>query len=90
VSQGHPALATGGAGDVSSGICGRALGAVARKRAGALAALLHGHAARLWVDAHGGADRGLLAREVADYVPAALARLRAGQRSAPKRSNAER
>jgi NAD(P)H-hydrate repair Nnr-like enzyme with NAD(P)H-hydrate dehydratase domain len=47
-----------------------------RQRAAALAALLHGHAARRWVDAEGGADRGLLAREVADYVPQALARLR--------------
>jgi ADP-dependent NAD(P)H-hydrate dehydratase / NAD(P)H-hydrate epimerase len=79
VSQGHPALATGGAGDVLSGICGALLVALPRQRAGALAALLHGHAARLWVDAQAGADRGLLAREVADYVPQALARLRAGQ-----------
>lgn len=80
VSQGHPALATGGSGDVLSGICGALLVGLPRLRAGALAAVLHGHAARLWVDAQGGADRGLLAREVADFVPQALARLRAGHR----------
>jgi ADP-dependent NAD(P)H-hydrate dehydratase / NAD(P)H-hydrate epimerase len=77
VSEGHPVLATGGAGDVLSGICGALLVGLPRLRAGALAALLHGHAARLWVAAHGGAERGLLARELADYVPQALARLRA-------------
>jgi len=75
VSQGHPVLATGGSGDVLSGICGALLVWLPRLRAGALGALLHGHAARLWVDARGGADRGLLAHEVADYVPEALARL---------------
>jgi hydroxyethylthiazole kinase-like uncharacterized protein yjeF len=82
VSEAHPALATGGAGDVLSGICGALLVGLPRLRAGALAALLHGHAARLWVAAQGGADRGLLAREVADYVPQALVRLRAGHSAA--------
>jgi hydroxyethylthiazole kinase-like uncharacterized protein yjeF len=76
VSEGHPALATGGAGDVLSGICGALLVTLPRLRAGALGALLHGHAARLWVAAHEDADRGLWAREVADHVPEALARLR--------------
>lgn len=77
VSEGHPALATGGSGDVLSGICGALLVHLPRLRAGALAALLHGHAARLWVQAHGGADRGLLARELADHVPQAWAALTA-------------
>jgi ADP-dependent NAD(P)H-hydrate dehydratase / NAD(P)H-hydrate epimerase len=87
VSQGHPVLATGGAGDVLSGICGAFLAAQHSSaqhsaaqhlspcvRAGLLGAVVHGHAARRWVDAHG-ADRGLLAREITDYVPAALGAL---------------
>jgi NAD(P)H-hydrate epimerase len=74
VSQAHPALATGGAGDVLSGICGALLATQPRLRAGLLGAVLHGHAARRWVDAHG-ADRGLLAREITDYVPAAIGAL---------------
>ena len=44
----------------------------------ALGAFLHGRAARLWVEAHGGADRGLFARELADSVPRALASLLRG------------
>lgn len=45
-------------------------------QAGAAAAFVHGEAARLWVNAHAGAERGLLARELADYLPRALAGLR--------------
>jgi hypothetical protein len=44
-------------------------------RAGALGAFVHGRAARLWVAAHDGADRGLFARELADFVPHAIASL---------------
>jgi len=69
VSEGHPALATGGSGDTLAGIVGALLVHLPRLRAAALGVVLHGHAARLWVTAHGGADRGLLAREIADFLP---------------------
>jgi NAD(P)H-hydrate epimerase len=75
VSEGHPALASGGSGDVLAGIAGALIAALGPLRAGALGAFVHGRAARLWVDAHGGADRGLFARELADHVPRALASL---------------
>jgi hydroxyethylthiazole kinase-like uncharacterized protein yjeF len=75
VSEGHPALASGGSGDVLAGITGALIAALGPLRAGALGAFVHGRAARLWVEAHGGADRGLFARELADYVPRALASL---------------
>jgi ADP-dependent NAD(P)H-hydrate dehydratase / NAD(P)H-hydrate epimerase len=75
VSEGHPALAVGGSGDVLSGLCGASIARLGPLRAGALAAFLHGRAARAWVRAHGGADRGLFARELADHVPAAIAEL---------------
>jgi NAD(P)H-hydrate repair Nnr-like enzyme with NAD(P)H-hydrate dehydratase domain len=75
-STGHPALATGGSGDVLSGICGALAVSLPLLQAGAAAAFVHGDAARLWVNAHAGADRGMLARELADYVPEALAGLR--------------
>jgi len=47
--------------------------------AACVAAYVHGAAADAWSSAHGGADRGLLAHEVADGVPevfGALAALR--------------
>lgn len=75
VSEGHPALAIGGSGDVLAGIAGASIAALGPLRAGALGAFVHGRAARLWVDAHGGADRGLFARELADFVPHAFAAL---------------
>jgi ADP-dependent NAD(P)H-hydrate dehydratase / NAD(P)H-hydrate epimerase len=75
-STGHPALATGGSGDVLSGVCGALAVSLPLLQAGAAAAFVHGEAARLWVNAHAGADRGLLARELADYLPRALAGLR--------------
>jgi ADP-dependent NAD(P)H-hydrate dehydratase / NAD(P)H-hydrate epimerase len=75
VSEGHPALAVGGSGDVLSGITGALIAQLGPLRAGALGAFVHGRAARLWVDAHGGADRGLFARELADFVPRALGAL---------------
>jgi ADP-dependent NAD(P)H-hydrate dehydratase / NAD(P)H-hydrate epimerase len=75
-STGHPALATGGSGDVLSGVCGALAVSLPLMQAGAAAAFVHGEAARLWVNAHAGADRGLLARELADHLPEALAALR--------------
>ena len=75
VSEGHPALASGGSGDVLAGITGALVATLGPLRAGVLGAFVHGRAARLWVEAHGGADRGLFARELADFVPRALAAL---------------
>ncbi len=75
VSEGHPVLAIGGSGDVLAGICGASIAALGPLRAGCLGAFVHGRAARLWVAAHGGADRGLFARELADFVPQAFAAL---------------
>jgi NAD(P)H-hydrate repair Nnr-like enzyme with NAD(P)H-hydrate dehydratase domain len=75
VSEGHPALAIGGSGDVLAGITGALIAGLGPLRAGALGAFVHGRASRLWVEAHGGADRGLFARELADFVPRALASL---------------
>lgn len=78
VSEGHPVLASGGSGDVLAGIAGALIAPLGPLRAGALGAFVHGRAARLWVGAHGGADRGLFARELADSVPRALAGLLSG------------
>lgn len=75
VSEGHPALASGGSGDVLAGITGALITTLGPLRAGALGAFVHGRAARAWVQAHGGADRGLFARELADGVPLAIASL---------------
>ncbi len=77
-SAGHPVLASGGSGDVLSGICGALAVELPLLRAGAAAAFLHGRAAQLWSKAHAGADRGLWARELLDYLPAARAELDAG------------
>jgi NAD(P)H-hydrate repair Nnr-like enzyme with NAD(P)H-hydrate dehydratase domain len=68
-------LASAGSGDVLSGICGALAVELPLQRAGAGAAYLHGLAARLWVTAQGGADRGLLAHELLEYLPRARAEL---------------
>jgi len=68
-------LATGGSGDTLTGIVA-ALAVGATPRLAALsAAYLHGRAGELWALRHGGSDRGLLADEVADLVPDAIAEL---------------
>lgn len=87
-STGHPALATGGSGDVLSGVCGALAVSLPLLQAGAAAAFVHGEAARLWVEAHAGADRGLLAREIADFLPEALAGLRGAASSGAASSGA--
>jgi NAD(P)H-hydrate epimerase len=74
-STGHPVLASAGSGDVLSGICGALAVELSLPRAAASAAYLHGLAAQLWVAAHDGADRGLLAHELLDYLPRARAEL---------------
>jgi hydroxyethylthiazole kinase-like uncharacterized protein yjeF len=70
---GTPALATAGSGDVLAGILG-ALAAGSRDpmQAAAAAAYLHGLSGEHWVSVHG-ADRGLLAHEIADGLPGAFA-----------------
>jgi hydroxyethylthiazole kinase-like uncharacterized protein yjeF len=70
ITEGTPALATGGTGDVLAGIVAAFLVHEPARRAAAQAALLHALAGMR--AAHG--DRGLLAREVADAVPGVLAR----------------
>lgn len=82
-SAGHPVLASGGSGDVLAGLCGACSVGLPPRQAAALAAQLHGRAARLWVAAHAGADRGLLARELCDLLPEARAEL-CGVRAAPR------
>jgi NAD(P)H-hydrate epimerase len=82
---GNAALATGGAGDVLSGILGAFLSILDPFEAAWAAVYVHGKAADLWRDAAnvGNArkagqfrDRGLLAHEVADLVVDVLADLR--------------
>jgi hydroxyethylthiazole kinase-like uncharacterized protein yjeF len=73
--SGTPALATAGSGDVLSGITA-AFAALSERpfQAACAAAYVHGASGEHWVQAHG-ADRGLLAHEIADSVPAVLAGL---------------
>lgn len=69
-----PALATGGAGDVLAGVCGAWACHLTLREAAQVAAFLHGRAAERW-SRETGADRGLLAHEVADRIPVELAQL---------------
>jgi hydroxyethylthiazole kinase-like uncharacterized protein yjeF len=74
--SGCPALATAGSGDVLSGICGAFFAALGDPlRAACAAAFVHGRSAEHWCTEQGGADRGLLAHEIADGVPRVLAAL---------------
>jgi len=69
-----PALATGGSGDVLAGIIGALSVSLAPWSAAACGVYLHNWAARRWTRVHG-SDRGLLAHELADSIPDALAEL---------------
>jgi NAD(P)H-hydrate epimerase len=77
IPTGNPAMATGGMGDVLTGVIasliGQGLAPIAAAWAGAY---LHGLAGDLAQAARG--PVGLLAREVADTIPLALARVRSG------------
>ena len=77
VGSPNPILATGGTGDVLAGIFGANLVALPAQQAALAAAALHAEAARLWATSKG-ADRGLLAHELADAVPAVIADLTTG------------
>jgi NAD(P)H-hydrate epimerase len=71
---GSAVLATGGSGDVLTGVIA-ALGCkLAPVDAAFAAAYLHGRSGDRWA-AKTGADRGMLAREIADGIPGALAEL---------------
>jgi ADP-dependent NAD(P)H-hydrate dehydratase / NAD(P)H-hydrate epimerase len=79
---GNAALATAGAGDVLSGVVGALLALLDPFEAAWAAVHLHGRAADLWRSAHDQRegertprDRGLLAHEVADLLPLAVASL---------------
>jgi ADP-dependent NAD(P)H-hydrate dehydratase / NAD(P)H-hydrate epimerase len=68
-----PALATAGSGDTLAGLVGAMLCALPPFDAACAGTFLHAAAAEAWSVTHG--DRGLLASEIADGVPAALAAL---------------
>jgi ADP-dependent NAD(P)H-hydrate dehydratase / NAD(P)H-hydrate epimerase len=73
-AAGTPALATGGAGDVLSGVLGAFACHLAPRDAAISAAHVHARAAECWTkDTE--TDRGLLAHEIADAIPRALAGL---------------
>jgi ADP-dependent NAD(P)H-hydrate dehydratase / NAD(P)H-hydrate epimerase len=71
-----PALATAGSGDLLAGIVAAMTCSMPPFEAACAGVMLHGFAGQAWSDAHGGADRGLLASEIADALPALLARTR--------------
>jgi NAD(P)H-hydrate epimerase len=73
---GGPALATGGSGDVLSGIIAALCCELPPREAAFVGAYLHGAAADAWSLARNGADRGLLAHEIGDQLPAVLGGLR--------------
>jgi NAD(P)H-hydrate epimerase len=78
-TSGNPALAVAGAGDVLAGITAAFACSLPPDRAAIAAVHVHGLAADLWRSRLGGPDRGLLAHEIADAVPAVLAALARGQ-----------
>jgi hydroxyethylthiazole kinase-like uncharacterized protein yjeF len=65
---GGPVLATGGTGDVLSGIIAALLCSLSPQQAAFVGAYLHGAAADAWAGTRG-SDRGLLAHELADELP---------------------
>jgi hydroxyethylthiazole kinase-like uncharacterized protein yjeF len=67
-----PALAAAGAGDVLAGVVAALACSLAPFEAACAGVLLHGLAGQAWSRDHGGADRGLLASEIADAIPGVL------------------
>jgi|CZKU01.1.fsa_nt_gi hydroxyethylthiazole kinase-like uncharacterized protein yjeF len=63
-----PALATAGSGDVLSGIIGALACTLSGFDAACAGVMLHAMAGETWSRAHAGADRGMLASEIADAV----------------------
>ena len=68
--RGSPALATAGSGDVLAGIVGAMLTSLAPFEAACAGVYFHAHAGERWSAKNG--DRGLLAREIAEQLPALL------------------
>jgi NAD(P)H-hydrate epimerase len=80
---GTPAMATAGSGDVLSGVLGAHFAALEEPaHAAYVAAYLHGLSGELWVKAHG-SDRGLIAHELADGIPLAVAAVTSASGSLP-------
>ena len=79
---GHAVLATGGTGDVLTGIIAALATGAEPFRAALAGAFAHGAAAALAASSRG-VDRGVLAHEIADEVPRALAALSAEPRRVP-------
>jgi ADP-dependent NAD(P)H-hydrate dehydratase / NAD(P)H-hydrate epimerase len=71
---GGPVLATGGTGDVLSGIIAALACTASPRTAAFVGAYLHGAAGDAWAKARG-SDRGLLAHELADELPRTLGTL---------------
>jgi ADP-dependent NAD(P)H-hydrate dehydratase / NAD(P)H-hydrate epimerase len=69
------ALATAGSGDVLGGVIAAMACALPPFEAACAGVLLHGLAGEAWSRAHAGADRGMLAPEIADMIPHVLAGL---------------
>ena len=68
-----PALATAGSGDVLGGIIGAMACGLPPFEAACAGVLLHALAGEAWAAAHGAADRGMLASEIADMLPQLMA-----------------
>ena len=68
-----PALATAGSGDTLGGIIGALACTLAPFEAACAGVLLHALAGEAWSRAHGGADRGMLAPDIADMLPPLVA-----------------
>lgn len=81
-STGNPVLAVGGAGDVLTGIAVAFACRLPLREAAMAAAYVHGKAADRW-SRRRRSDRGLLAREIADQLPAVFAELTAPRERMP-------
>lgn len=77
-----PVLATGGAGDVLTGVTAALACKLPARDAAFCAAWLHGRTGERWA-AQSGADRGMLAHEIADGIPGSLAELSSARRALP-------
>jgi NAD(P)H-hydrate epimerase len=68
-----PVLATAGAGDVLGGIVAAMMCSLPPFEAACTGVMLHALAGDAWSRAHSGADRGMLASEIADSLPGIIA-----------------